>query len=407
MIVNRDGHVVAYMGDDERFDYLYRFVSRDNSASGGRPCRRHNKSLLSRGRPVGGEVHRRRPRGRRQRRHRGVDSATATAGPRPGFSSRRCSSSRGSPPTRCSRPRWTAPRTSSPTWTTAGSTSPAPTTPTAASPARRARPSPTRAAPTRTATSSRSSRSGGDHTAPTFSWNLMLICGDPATAGTYFGGYRERSRRSRAPTTSRSTATATCGSRPTASRRRCRSATGCSRSRSGPERGRVSAVPRRARRRRDLRSGGPRPGRLGVRRGPAPRRGGHLGRPAVALPRLRPRRRHRPPATSPARGPRSCRSPAAAGEPRPGRAVVTPPAGPTTCSYVARSNATIRASSTWRVGRPEHLDRGRDGVGPWASRGRRRRSAGTQRCERRARRRPPAHAGNTSPGGRGRGARAL
>ena len=29
----------------------------------------------------------------------------------------------------------------------------------------------------------------GDHTAPTFSWNLILICGDPATAGTYFGGY--------------------------------------------------------------------------------------------------------------------------------------------------------------------------------------------------------------------------
>ncbi len=27
MIVNRDGRVVAYMGDDERFDYLYRFVS--------------------------------------------------------------------------------------------------------------------------------------------------------------------------------------------------------------------------------------------------------------------------------------------------------------------------------------------------------------------------------------------
>ena len=25
--VNKDGKVVAYMGDDERFDYLYRFVS--------------------------------------------------------------------------------------------------------------------------------------------------------------------------------------------------------------------------------------------------------------------------------------------------------------------------------------------------------------------------------------------
>ncbi len=27
VIVNADGKVVAYMGDDERFDYLYRFVS--------------------------------------------------------------------------------------------------------------------------------------------------------------------------------------------------------------------------------------------------------------------------------------------------------------------------------------------------------------------------------------------
>ncbi len=28
-----------------------------------------------------------------------------------------------------------------------------------------------------------------DHTAGAFTWNLLLICGDPSTAGTYFGGY--------------------------------------------------------------------------------------------------------------------------------------------------------------------------------------------------------------------------
>ncbi len=27
MILSRDGRAVAYLGDDERFDYLYKFVS--------------------------------------------------------------------------------------------------------------------------------------------------------------------------------------------------------------------------------------------------------------------------------------------------------------------------------------------------------------------------------------------
>ena len=50
VIVNRDGYVVAYMGDDERFDYLYRFVSREKFRPGGRPSdRRHNLDLLSEG----------------------------------------------------------------------------------------------------------------------------------------------------------------------------------------------------------------------------------------------------------------------------------------------------------------------------------------------------------------------
>jgi secreted PhoX family phosphatase len=30
---------------------------------------------------------------------------------------------------------------------------------------------------------------GGDHTVATFGWNLLLICGDASSAGTYFGGY--------------------------------------------------------------------------------------------------------------------------------------------------------------------------------------------------------------------------
>ena len=41
-----DRRVVAYMGDDERFDYLYKFVSRDRYIEGNRA---HNKTLLANG----------------------------------------------------------------------------------------------------------------------------------------------------------------------------------------------------------------------------------------------------------------------------------------------------------------------------------------------------------------------
>jgi secreted PhoX family phosphatase len=46
VIVARDGHVVAYMGDDERFDYLYKFVSPEKYRPGDR---RHNMALLESG----------------------------------------------------------------------------------------------------------------------------------------------------------------------------------------------------------------------------------------------------------------------------------------------------------------------------------------------------------------------
>ncbi len=50
VIVASSGHVVAYMGDDERFDYLYKFVSRDEYRPGTTAAdRRHNMTLLSEG----------------------------------------------------------------------------------------------------------------------------------------------------------------------------------------------------------------------------------------------------------------------------------------------------------------------------------------------------------------------
>ncbi|WP_285683634.1 PhoX family phosphatase [Actinoplanes sp. NBRC 103695] len=46
VIVARSGHVAAYMGDDERFDYLYKFVSAKRYRPGDRA---HNKTLLESG----------------------------------------------------------------------------------------------------------------------------------------------------------------------------------------------------------------------------------------------------------------------------------------------------------------------------------------------------------------------
>ncbi|HEY7721493.1 MAG TPA: PhoX family phosphatase [Pedococcus sp.] len=48
--IAEDGRVVAYTGDDERFDYLYKFVShRRHRRGSSRSAREHNKSLLSSG----------------------------------------------------------------------------------------------------------------------------------------------------------------------------------------------------------------------------------------------------------------------------------------------------------------------------------------------------------------------
>lgn len=46
VIVAESGHVVAYSGDDERFDYLYKFVSKDKYIEGDR---KHNMTLLAAG----------------------------------------------------------------------------------------------------------------------------------------------------------------------------------------------------------------------------------------------------------------------------------------------------------------------------------------------------------------------
>ena len=48
--ISASGHAVAYMGDDERFDYLYKFVSKNTFRPGkSAKARAHNKTLLSEG----------------------------------------------------------------------------------------------------------------------------------------------------------------------------------------------------------------------------------------------------------------------------------------------------------------------------------------------------------------------
>ncbi|WP_411970402.1 PhoX family protein [Saccharothrix longispora] len=50
VIIARDGRVVAYMGDDERFDYLYKFVSDEKYKPGNsKHAREHNRKLLDKG----------------------------------------------------------------------------------------------------------------------------------------------------------------------------------------------------------------------------------------------------------------------------------------------------------------------------------------------------------------------
>jgi secreted PhoX family phosphatase len=48
--LTRDGRVVVYMGDDERFDYFYKYVSKGRMMGGtSRSARRHNRGLLEEG----------------------------------------------------------------------------------------------------------------------------------------------------------------------------------------------------------------------------------------------------------------------------------------------------------------------------------------------------------------------
>ncbi len=191
VIVNRDGYVVAYMGDDERFDYLYRFVSREKFRPGGRPSdRRHNLGLLSEGdlsvaRFTGDGL------------EDGVSDGTGEWIPLtedgvsvvPGFSTEEVLvytrlAADAVQPTKMDRPEDVEPSLAN------GRIYVACTNNTdRGKPGKEGPTEPNPRAANKDGHVVEIAPTYGDHTADTFSWNLLLICGDPATAGTYFGGY--------------------------------------------------------------------------------------------------------------------------------------------------------------------------------------------------------------------------
>lgn len=188
VVVNRDGHVVAYMGDDERFDYVYRFVSREKMRPGNSAkARRHNLGLLSEGdlsvaRFTGDGL------------GDGVSDGSGEWLPLtrdgrsmvPGFTIEQVLvytrlAADAVQPTKMDRPEDVEPNLRN------GRVYVACTNNTARTAAQvdEANPRPANKdghvvemIPT-----------GGDHTAATFAWNLFLICGDEASAGRYFGGW--------------------------------------------------------------------------------------------------------------------------------------------------------------------------------------------------------------------------
>jgi secreted PhoX family phosphatase len=176
-----DGRVVAYMGDDERFDYVYKFVSRERMRPGGSTAaRRHNKTLLQ-----DGDLYVARFSGDGP-----VDGVSDGPGEWiplvengeskvPGFSVERVLvftrlAADAVAPTRMDRPEDVQPNPATGRVYIACTNN---TRRTAAEVANK------------DGHVIELIEDGDDATATTFTWNLLLVCGDEATAGTYFGGW--------------------------------------------------------------------------------------------------------------------------------------------------------------------------------------------------------------------------
>ncbi len=191
VIINSDGKVVAYMGDDERFDYVYRFVSRDAYRTGAKSKdRRHNLTLLSHGdlsvaRFTGDGLDDGVSDGTGEWIPLTVDGQSVV----PGFTTEQVLvltrlAADAIQPTKMDRPEDVQPNyvngyiyvacTNNTDRGKVGKEGPT-------------EPNPRNANKNGHVVEIRPT--AGDHTASTFDWSLILICGDAATAGTYFGGW--------------------------------------------------------------------------------------------------------------------------------------------------------------------------------------------------------------------------
>jgi secreted PhoX family phosphatase len=206
VIIAPNGRAVAYMGDDERGDYIYKFVSRDTFDPGsGQVSKRHNLTLLTHGTlyvaRLTDEATDAAPE------YDGVGEwiplASDTESFVPGMTvadvliDTRLAADKVSP-TRMDRPedveanpvngRIYAALTNN---SSRGSTFPADE----ANPVTSSQTRPALGAPLVTRNGNRNgyvlelTENGGDHTATRFAWTLMLVCGDPEAPETYFAGY--------------------------------------------------------------------------------------------------------------------------------------------------------------------------------------------------------------------------
>ena len=202
--IARSGHAVVYMGDDERGDYLYKFVSRDTYREGGRRARAHNLSLLQHGTL---HVARLTGDGLEDDVHDGTGEwlplTSDTTSYVDGMSvadvlvDTRLAADRLSP-TRMDRPEDVEPNpVNGKVYAALTNNSKRGT----AYPVDE--PNPLASSMTRSAigaplTPESGNRNGyvleltpakRDHTATAFTWDLFLVCGDPAAQETYFGGF--------------------------------------------------------------------------------------------------------------------------------------------------------------------------------------------------------------------------